>query len=88
MKRGNEYIESFGKLYAQTPKAVFAACALSFAFIDVEEQSFEQAVTRFMFEWEALHNNGIIPQKPPKRIGVHPETGAASDPQTVAEAKA
>ena len=66
VKLSNEYILQYGKLYASTPKAVFAAVALSLAFIDVEEQGFDLACARVMNEWRALYENGIVPQKPPK----------------------
>ena len=56
-RRGNEYLAHLGPLYAKTPKAVFAAMAFNFAFIDVEEQGVEQA----------LYENGIVPQKPPRK---------------------
>jgi hypothetical protein len=65
-RRGNDYLAHLGPLYAKTPKAVFAAMAFSFAFIDVEEQGVEQALARLRFEWQALYDNGIVPQKPPK----------------------
>jgi hypothetical protein len=39
---------------------------LTVAFIDVEEQGVDQALARLRFEWQALYDNGIVPQKPPK----------------------
>lgn len=33
LKIGNEYASEFGRLYAQTPKAVFAAVAISLAYL-------------------------------------------------------
>lgn len=64
-KLSNHYARYFGKLYASTPKSVFAAVALSLAYIDVEEKGFPEAVEQFLFEWRCLHENGIVPQKPP-----------------------
>jgi len=66
MKRHNEYLPVLGKLYDDTPKAVFAAIALSLSFIDIEGRGWEQAVTRLKAEWLALYNNGIVPQRPPR----------------------
>lgn len=66
-KQSNEYVAQFGDLYADTPKAVFAAIALSFAtFIGGEEISFNEAVKRVVEEWKILNENGIVPQKAPK----------------------
>lgn len=65
VKLGNGYIGAYGKLYAETPKAVFAAIALSLAFIDVEERGFDLAVKQVLNEWRCLYENGIVPQKPP-----------------------
>jgi hypothetical protein len=66
LKLSNEYARIFGPLYEQTPKAVFAAIALSFAFMDIEEAGWEQAVKRVLKEWQTLHANGIVPQGLPK----------------------
>ena len=38
--------------FREDAKAVFAAMAFSFAFIDVEEQGVEQALARLRFEWQ------------------------------------
>ena len=66
MKATNEYQRAFGKLYAKTPKSVFAAVALSLAYMDVEEAGLPQAVAHFLSEWRCLNENGIVPQKAPK----------------------
>ena len=61
----NEYAQSFGRLYANTPKAVFAAVAFSLAFINTEEKGSDVAVAAFLEEWRILNANGIVPQKAP-----------------------
>ena len=69
MKIGNEYARQFGRLYAKTPKSVFAAVALSYASwaSGEEAQTFDIAVDRFLEEWKVLNENGIIRQKPAKK---------------------
>lgn len=69
VKIGNEYARQFGRLYAKTPKSVFAAVALSYASwaSGEETQTFDVAVERFLEEWKVLNENGIIPQKPAKK---------------------
>jgi hypothetical protein len=66
-KIGNEYAQAFGKLYAKTPKAVFAAVAYSYATwaCGTEAKTSDEAVARFLSEWRTLQENGIVPQKPP-----------------------
>lgn len=66
VKLGNEYAQAFGRLYARTPKAVFAAVAYSMCFIDVEEKGTPAALERFIEEWRCLRENGIVPQAPAK----------------------
>ena len=63
IKITNEYSASFGKLYAQTPKSVFAAVAYSYVSNAGENQN--EAIEVFLREWETLWSNGIVPQKPP-----------------------
>ena len=66
-KRSNEYQRAFGRLYARTPKAVFAAVALSYANWAGGEEAptVADAVPRFLHEWQMLYENGIVWQKPP-----------------------
>ena len=64
-KATNEYQQVFGALYDKTPKAVFAAVAFSLAFKEASENT-EYALAGFIEEWRILHENGIVPQKPPK----------------------
>lgn len=69
-KISNEYADAFGRLYTNTPKSVFAALAYSYisrcAGPDGETDSRELIVQEFLREWAILHENGIVPQKPPK----------------------
>jgi hypothetical protein len=73
MKSSNEYAQAFGRLYAKTPKAVFAAVAFSYANISCGESGHEaateaEAVERFINEWRILNENGIVPQKAPRSL--------------------
>lgn len=67
-KISNEYAQAFGRLYAKTPKAVFAAVAFSFAHWAAGEESktVNQTLARFLNEWDVLHENNIVRQAPPK----------------------
>ena len=78
-KLHNEYAAAIGgELYARTPKAVFAALAFSYAqaqgaVADPDDpgngdETLEADVTRarLLNEWRILHENGIVPQAPPK----------------------
>lgn len=63
MKKGNEYLGPLDS-FEKTPKAVYAAIAVSFANrfgIDLKEAN--AAINE---EWQALYEAGIIPQKPIK----------------------
>lgn len=68
MKSGNVYAQQYGATYKRIPKAVFAAIAYSFAdrYRDESTYAETQALDSFYREWEILHQNGIIPQKPVK----------------------
>lgn len=58
----NDYaVEVYG--YDDTPKSVFAALALSFA-LRLCEDDIHRARELLIEEWEILHRNEIIPQKP------------------------
>jgi len=46
-------------------KTVFMAIALSFA-LRITEGNIDAARQLVMNEWQALHDNGIVPQKPRK----------------------
>ena len=62
MSTNNEYAEYLGRLYTRTPKAVFAALAVSFAM----RSGLVGTASECLDEWRVLHENGIVPQKPPK----------------------
>jgi hypothetical protein len=64
MKKLNNYalaIEGYDKI----PKAVFAAIAFSYATCGGDH--WEYGTNNILDEWEMLHANGIVPQKPPRR---------------------
>lgn len=61
-KVSNEYAEELGSLYDRIPKAVLAAIAVSYASNGGYDM--EHAVDNILAEWQCLHNNHIIPQKP------------------------
>jgi hypothetical protein len=68
-KKGNNYAAGISQwLYDATPKAVFAAIAVSPAInggVTVEVNDTEDAYV--LREWALLHQQGIVPQAPPKR---------------------
>ena len=63
LKLHNGYAGAFGKLYSDTPKAVFAAVAYSLA-MRLNEDSPEAAIAEFLREWRILNDQGIVPQRP------------------------
>lgn len=68
MKTSNDYAQAFGRLYDRTPKAVFAAVAMSYAIrVAGAEEPAGTAIAEFLHEWTVLNQNGIIPQKPAER---------------------
>ncbi|MGC4639870.1 hypothetical protein [Escherichia coli] len=60
----NNYAKAF-PAFDETPKAVVAAIAMSFA-IRICEENIEEAQKLISEEWEILHSQEIIPQKPKK----------------------
>ena len=67
----NEYQLALGRFFDATPKAVFAALAVSAALKDIgaqeEEPQDKHEICRWLWnEWRTLYDNGIVPQKPPK----------------------
>lgn len=67
MKTMNEYAGVLSdKLYEQTPKAVFAAIAVS--SLSCGGDNLKQAEDLLLNEWRCLHQNGIVPQKPPRIV--------------------
>ena len=65
MKITNEYVDSLGRLYSDTPKAVFAALCVSL-LIRLDGEGRELHNDAILDEWLALYQNGIVPQKPPR----------------------
>jgi hypothetical protein len=59
----NEYAAALGGLYATTPKAVFAAVAVS--VLTGCRDDLDEARELMVKEWRLLHGLGIIPQAPP-----------------------
>jgi hypothetical protein len=63
-KTGNEYARVIDRaLYEAVPKAVFAAIAVSLATVGGDYLA--TANDAILAEWLTLHENGIVPQKPP-----------------------
>ena len=62
MKTGNEYQDQYPS-FDDTPKAVIAAIAFSLA-MRLSEDNPSEAIRLCSAEWQALHNAGIVPQKP------------------------
>jgi hypothetical protein len=68
-KLSNEYVQSIpSEIFENTPKAVWAAIAVSFAVNLASEGDFNQAAGVIMQEWIALKENGIIPQDVPAAL--------------------
>lgn len=63
IKVENYYSQSLGKLYSQTPKAVFAAIAVS--ALTIAGDRLDEANPRIIREWWSLYRAGIVPQRPP-----------------------
>lgn len=64
MKKQNEYQRMLSQeFFNKTPKAVFAALAVSFVY-NHKEFSKETIEDYLKAEWELLHTQGIVPQKP------------------------
>lgn len=63
----NIYVNALeSRLFDKTPKTVFAAIAVSYAsragdYLDL-------ATDNILREWTALYDNGIVKQKPPRRV--------------------
>ncbi len=60
----NGYAASLDELFDKTPKAVLAAIAVS--ALTTGGDQIEHAKSRLAREWQILHDNGIVPQKPCK----------------------
>ena len=64
MNTTNEYEQALGDLFDKTPKAVFAAIAVS--ALTCGGDHLDQARAEILKEWRILHENGIVAQKPPR----------------------
>lgn len=65
MKLHNDYLKELpSDLYERTPKAVWAALAVSLA-LRLNEDQFEAVPVALCAEWSSLHQAGVVPQKPP-----------------------
>lgn len=61
----NDYVTGFDRdLYRDTPKAVWAAIAIS--ALTNGGDHLGEAERRVVDEWRALHTARVIPQQPPK----------------------
>lgn len=65
MKTRNEYACALTS-YDRTPKAVFAAIAYAFAARIIADHDSPTIESAILHEWHVLHENGIVPQEPPK----------------------
>jgi hypothetical protein len=70
VKAHNQYVETLDAgLYADVPKAVWAAIALSFAArVSGDDPGFDGALRAALQEWELLYANGLVPQSVPARL--------------------
>ena len=64
-KKDNEYAREL--LRIEAPKTVWMAIALSFAMQIRGSEDTRKAADLCFFEWQALNENGIVPQKPRRR---------------------
>lgn len=62
---GNDYAAELGDMLDKAPKSVIAAVAVS--MLTQGGDYIDEARARFLEEWRILHQNGIVPQKPPKQ---------------------
>ena len=75
MKLRNQYLASIpAEMYERTPKAVFAAIAVSYALRcgdgDLDDLSPEVVGPALLEEWRILYENQIVPQRPLRLNGV------------------
>ncbi len=75
LKRGdrhNNYAYALTtEFFIKIPKAVLAAIAVSYASRLGEGDNFEDAQNEIHYEWGALYQTGIVPQRPPKGTPLH-----------------
>lgn len=68
MKQTNSYKNMIDpELYRNTPKAVYAAVAVSF-LVNHQHETWGTIDSALIDEWKTLHSQGLVPQKPPKRV--------------------
>lgn len=68
-KKLNEYVEVLPReVFEDTPKAVWAAIAISFAVNLGAEGDFSKATQAVVHEWSILNQNGIVPQEIPASL--------------------
>lgn len=74
-KKSNEYVDAFYIPYADVPKAVWAALAISLVMrleaLDTDDMERIKAVLEE--EWQALYANRVVPQKPQRLTGYEKE---------------
>lgn len=65
----NDYTRHTGPLFKQAPKQVWAAIAVSYAErIDPGSLDRGFIAELLLNEWQKLHANGIVTQKPPAKV--------------------
>lgn len=64
--KSNEYADAAGDLLDATPKAVWAAIAIS--ALTTGGDRISEARELIATEWDRLHSNGIVPQRVPGRF--------------------
>lgn len=65
LKKSNEYAKWIdAQVFADIPKTVFAAIAVSFA-MRLNEEDFDRAMSEIISEWQTLHMVAIVPQPVP-----------------------
>lgn len=67
--KSNEYAQILGDLLDVASKSVIAAVLVSILNIEKGEDDLDSGYiqARFIGEWRILHQNGIVPQKPPEQ---------------------
>lgn len=64
--KSNDYVDAIPlEVFEKTPKAVWAAIAISYAVNLGAEGDFTRATSSVVNEWLTLHLNGIVPQATP-----------------------
>ena len=67
--KSNDYVDAIpSEVFEKTPKAVWAAIAISYAVNLGAEGDFTKAASSVIDEWLTLHLNGIVPQATPHSL--------------------